>query len=393
MKNEPTPRTDVDDPNYPMRVEHIYEFVISVRQKPERLDAFITKSIVNATRTRVQRAIDQGSVVVNNNATRSNYKVRPADVIRVTVMKPPPLTLIPQDIPLTILFEDEHLLVIDKPSGILAHPGLGNRSGTLVNAVLWHIGFREPIDVLKRREGWYDEEAENETKEEEPSEEIDGSDYEPWGVDDSSVFESKGMRPGIVHRLDKDTTGIMVIGKTYEATQGLAIQFADRTVSRQYVALAWGVVKDDSFLIESEIGRSPKDRKLRAVVERGGKYAGTEVTVLERYGCASLVMCKLKTGRTHQIRVHLSAKRHPLVGDADYGGRELAMNAVFHSFRRMAQIALSLIQRQALHAQSLGFTHPITKVRMTFESPIPPDMQACIDLFREGHTPHASANP
>jgi len=298
-------------------------------------------------------------------------------------MRPPPLQLIPQNIPLTILFEDEHLMVIDKPAGILAHPGLGNRSGTLVNAVLWHLGFREPIDVLKRREGWDDDdEAAESTQETTSNEDAEVSDDQPWGVDEATAFESKGMRPGIVHRLDKDTTGIMVIGKTYEATLGLASQFSNRTVEREYVALAWGVVKEDFQLIEGDIGRSSKDRKLRAIVERGGKYAGTEVTVLERYDFASLVTCKLRTGRTHQIRVHLSAKRHALVGDADYGGREVAFNAVYSAFRRTAQIALTLIQRQALHARLLGFTHPITNERMSFESPIPADMQACIDLFR-----------
>ncbi|MCX6139638.1 MAG: RluA family pseudouridine synthase [Candidatus Kapabacteria bacterium] len=375
-----------EDPNYPTRIEHVYEFIIPARQKPERLDSFITKSILNATRTRVQKAIETGTVTVSGIHEKSNYKIRPGDVIRVTVMKPPPLQLIPQDIPLVVAYEDEHLMVIHKAPGILVHPGLGNRSGTIVNAVLWHLGFREPIDVLKRRESWgEDQEASEETVQLET--ESTGDD-EGFGVEDSEIFDangafdSNGMRPGIVHRLDRDTTGIMVIGKTYEATMDLATQFSDRSVVREYIALAWGVVKDDWRLIEGEIGRSPKDRKLRAIVERGGKYAGTEVTVLERYNCASLVTCKLRTGRTHQIRVHLAANRHPLVGDKDYGGAESALTAIHHTFRRQAQIALTQINRQALHARSLEFTHPITKERLTFTSDIPADMQACIDSLR-----------
>ena len=383
--------TEAEDLNYPTRIEHVYEFVIPARQKPERLDSFITNAILNATRTRVQKSIDAGSVVVNQRHERSNYKIRPGDVIRVTVMKPPPLQLIRQDIPLDIAFEDEHLMVIHKPAGILVHPGLGNRAGTLVNAVLWHLGFREPIDVLKRRESWGEDNVPDgdvtdpDIVAEEPA---IASDDEGFGVEDSVLFDangefdSNGMRPGIVHRLDRDTTGVMVIGKTYEATLSLATQFADRTVGREYIALAWGVVKDDTKLIEGDIGRSPRDRKLRAIVERGGKYAATEVTVLERYACASLITCKLRTGRTHQIRVHLSANKHPLVGDPDYGGAESALTAIHHTFRRQAQIALTKISRQALHARSLAFTHPVTNERMTFESPIPADMQACIDLFR-----------
>ncbi|MBK6761365.1 MAG: RluA family pseudouridine synthase [Ignavibacteria bacterium] len=369
-----------EDPNYPTRIEHVYEFTISPRQKPERLDAFITKSILHATRTRVQKAIETDTVLVNDKPSRANYKVRPGDVIRVTVMKPPPLQLIPQDIPLDIAYEDDHLMVIHKPPGILAHPGLGNRSGTLVNAVLYHLGFREPIDVLKRREGWGDDESNVEGPVTEDQDNV--VDDEEFGLLEDANFDSNGMRPGIVHRLDKDTSGIMVIGKTYEATLGLATQFANRTVSREYIALAWGVIKDDAKLIEGDIGRSPKDRKLRAMVQRGGKYAATEVTVLERYDCATLIACKLRTGRTHQIRVHLTSIRHPLVGDPDYGGRESHLTAIHHTFRKRAQLALTLIKRQALHARLLGFTHPITNERMTFESPIPADMQACIYLLR-----------
>ncbi len=359
------------------RVEHTYEFVITARQRPERLDAFVTKSILHATRTRVQKGIDSGVVTVNGLPSKANYKVRPGDVVRVTVMKQPPLQLIPQDIPLEVLYEDEHLLVINKSAGLLVHPGIGNRDGTLVNAVLWHMGAREPIDVLRRRTSW--DEAES-AEEGEGAPEADED--EVIALEGEGSFDTSGMRPGIVHRLDKDTSGVMVIGKTYESTMALATQFAERTVSREYIALAWGVLKDDERLIEGDIGHSPRDRRLRAIVERGGKYAATEVTVLERYACATLIRCRLRTGRTHQIRVHLAAQRHPLVGDPDYGGRDSALNGIHHSYRRMAQLALASIHRQALHARMLGFTHPVTRERMTFETPMPADMEAAIASLR-----------
>lgn len=375
------PRHNADDPNYPERLEHTYEFVIPSRQKPERLDAFITKSILHATRTRVQKGIDAGIVTVNALPTKANYKIRPGDVIRVTVMKPPPLELIPQDIPLEVLYEDGVLMVINKAPGILVHPGLGNRSGTLVNAVLWHLGYREALAVLKRRESWGDDDQ--------SSDEDEAGQFTIGGEEDVDI---SGMRPGIVHRLDRDTSGVMVIGKTYDVTMALATQFAERTVSREYIALAWGVIKDDRRLIEGDIGRSPRDRKLRAIVERGGKYAATEVTVLERHECATMIACKLRTGRTHQIRVHLAAQRHPLVGDPDYGGRDAALSAIHHSFKRLGQQLLRCIHRQALHAHTLAFTHPVTGKRMEFSSPLPADMQQCLDLLRASSASASSSD-
>ncbi len=369
--------------------EHVYEFTVSPGQRPERVDAFLTHSILHATRTRVQKAIDAHAVTVNGRPTKANYRIRPNDHIRVTVMRPPPLQLIPQNIPLQVMYEDEHLMVIDKAAGILVHPGLGNRDGTLVNAVLWHLGQREPVRVLKARERWGDSDDDETT--DDPSSEPTDEDN-PWGEQDLGAEEVAGVRPGIVHRLDRDTTGVMVIGKTYPPTMHLATQFAERTVSRQYVALAWGVIADDQRLIESEIGRSPRDRTLRAVVRTGGKYAATEVTVLERFDYATLIACKLRTGRTHQIRVHLSHDKHPLLGDADYGGRERAISALHTAYRKPATVVLGQIHRQALHARMLTFTHPITGERMTFESALPADMQACLDLLRNG-SPHAAAYP
>jgi 23S rRNA pseudouridine1911/1915/1917 synthase len=360
------------------RAEHTYEIIVTPGKKPERLDAYITRSIAMATRTRVQKAIDAGSVLVNGTHQKANYKVKPNDVITVTVMRPPPLQLVPQDIPLDILYEDEYLMVIDKAPGILVHPGLGNRDGTLVNAVLWHLGQRDPIDVLKAREDWGDDEGESDGADE--SEISDES--ELWTTERGLEQETTAIRPGIVHRLDRDTSGVMVIGKTYLATMQLATQFAERTVSRQYVALCWGVLGDDQLLIEGDIGRSPRDRTLRAIVRTGGKYAATEVTVHERFLFASLVTCKLRTGRTHQIRVHLSSRKHPLIGDPDYGGRDSALLALHHAYRQQGGELVKRINRQALHARSLEFTHPITKERLVFESPLPEDMQQCLDLLR-----------
>lgn len=342
------------------RVERIHTFTIPPRQKPERLDAFITHAIEHATRSKVQKAIDAGAVMVNDVVEKANYKVKPGDIITVTTFRMPPLVLIPEDIPLTVLYEDDDLLVLDKQKGILIHPGVGNRTGTMVNALLWHMGQREAVEVNDDR-----------------SDEDDDLSY-----NEADAMRSDDVRPGIVHRLDRDTTGVMVVGKTYQATHHLARQFFERTVHREYVALVWGVVKDDYSVIRTNMGQSTRNRKLQSVVERGGKEAVTECTVLERYTCASLVKLKLRTGRTHQIRVHMAHRRHPVIGDADYGGREQGIASVHHLFRKEAQQALGLLSRQALHARHLTFVHPSLKREMSFETPLPADMQAAVDVMR-----------
>ena len=377
-----------EDPNYPDKIEHVYTLNVPAGQAPERIDAFITRSIEHATRTRVQKAIDRGAVTVNGKPKKSNYKIRPYDTIIVTVLKPPPLQLIPQDLPLVVLYEDDDVLVLDKPAGMAVHPGIGNRIGTLVNAVLWHLGVRDPLTVEKPQVEWDDSEGE-ESDDTDADTDVDGEDEdgdEPiedeLSTTGDEALSSDAIRPGIVHRLDKDTSGVMVVGKTYEATQALSNQFAERTVGRQYVALAWGVVRDDVRVIEGEIGRSSRDRKLMQVVERGGKFSATEVTVVERYDCASLVTCRLHTGRTHQIRVHLTSIHHPLVGDEAYGGRETAFNGVHHLFRQKARAALNAIGRQALHARSLEFDHPKTGKRLSFTSPVPEDFLQAILAVR-----------
>ena len=364
------------DPNYPEKIEHVYTFDIPKGQKPERLDAFITKSIEHATRTRVQKAIDREAVLVNDKPSKSNYKIRPGDKITVTVYKPPPLQLIPEDLPLDVVFEDEHLLVANKPAGMPVHPGFGNRTGTLVNAMLWHAGKRDPLDLLKRREGWGDDEDEDDDVDDD-TEQVD-----ELGKGEEDLLSSAAIRPGVVHRLDKETSGLIVLGKNYRTTMGLSKQFAARTVDRQYIALVWGVIKDDERLIEGNIFRSTRDRRLMSVHERGGKYAATEVTVIERYNCATLISCKLRTGRTHQIRVHLNHIRHPLVGDPDYGGRDAALNGIHHLYRQEAKKALHEIHRQALHARTLAFDHPVTRQRMEFTSELPEDLKTAIFTLR-----------
>lgn len=353
------------------RIEQTHEFAIPSRQKPCRLDVFITQAIEHATRTRVQRAISDGFVTVNGIVEKANYVLKPGDAIKVVTHRPPPLMLVPQDIPLNILYEDEHLLVIDKHAGILAHPGVGNRTGTLVNALLWYLGQREPIELA--------EEA------------ADDDDEDARPPDEHATMRSDAVRPGIIHRLDRDTTGVVVIGKEYNTTHQLTRQFALRTVEREYLALVWGIVPNDHGIIAGNIATSTRNHKLKTVSERGGKEARTEYTVLERYRCATLLRVKLHTGRTHQIRVHMSHNRHPVVGDPDYGGRENVLPSIHHAFRREAQSALGCIQRQALHARSLGFVHPITKQPMRFETEPPADMLAAIAILRDEALREASA--
>jgi 23S rRNA pseudouridine1911/1915/1917 synthase len=381
------------DPQHPDRIEQTSTFVIPAKQKPERIDAFLTHAIEHATRTRVQRAIDAAAVLVNGQPTRANYKIKAGDVITVTVMRQPPLQLIPEEIALNIIFEDDDLIVIDKPAGILTHPGIGNRTGTLVNAMLWHLGVREAIDVVDVRERKRQDDEDLDEEFEEGFEDVtDDDDLEPLEPPEPippsphppipPSFDSDPIRPGVVHRLDRDTTGLMVFGKNYKTTLGLAQQFKARTVHREYVTLVWGRVKEDHGVIEGNIGRSTRNRKLMSVVERGGKHAATEFTVLERYDMATLIRCKLRTGRTHQIRVHWSSRKHPVLGDNEYGGRDAAVTALHHAFRRSAAVILSQMPRQALHARTLGFKHPVTGQQLDFSSNMPSDMQAVIDLLR-----------
>ncbi len=331
-----------------------YEYHLTDGYQAERLDVYLTYRIRNATRTKVQRAISEGYVSVNGSTKiKASYKIRPGDHIVCRLMKPPPIELIPEDIPLQILYEDDDVLVIDKEAGMVVHPGFGNRNGTLVNAVLYHMGVRE-TRVLERED---DDDA-------------------------SMIYSDAAIRPGIVHRLDRETSGVMVISKKEHIHARLAEQFARRTTRREYIALAWGVFSEDEGTIEGNIGRSTRDRKIMAVLKRDGKPARTDYTVLERFEFATLIRCKLHTGRTHQIRVHCAHIGHPLFGDPTYGGREVHAGPRTRRHRQTVKNLLELMPRQALHARTLGFMHPGKNAQMDFESPLPADMNALLERLR-----------
>lgn len=321
--------------------EH-FKIVVDKGQAPVRLDKFLTTRIQNATRTKVQYAAEAGNVLVNGKAEKSSYKIKPSDNISIVLPHPPHINeLVPEDIPLNIVYEDDHLLIVNKEPGMVVHPGHGNYTGTLVNALAWHLK-------------------------------------------DNPMFSSGEMRPGLVHRIDKDTSGILVVAKTEIAMNKLASQFFNRTSDRRYIALVWGELKEDDGTITGNIGRSPKDRRMMSVYEDGleGKHAVTHWKVLEKLGYVTLVECKLETGRTHQIRAHFKYIKHPLFNDATYGGDEILKGTTFTKYKQYIQNCFKILPRQALHAKSLSFDHPATGIRMSFDSPLPADMQIVIDKWR-----------
>lgn len=343
---------------YPEYVEKIVELTVSRGQEPVRLDLYITHAIANATRNKVQSAIEDEQVSVNGVIRKGSYKVKPGDVITCVFMRPPPLELLPENIPLEVVYEDAYLLVINKPAGLVVHPGFGNRYGTLVNAVLWHMGYREAIPLT----GIEDPEDDNE-------DEMPSDDFL-----DAVISKDDSLRPGIVHRLDKDTSGLMVVSKQSSITPQLTKQFADRTVQREYMALTWGIVKKDHDIIESLLAPSPRNRKIFAVSGKEGKLAKTEYRTRSRGPFASLLQIKLHTGRTHQIRVHCSHMHHPLIGDSSYGGNVIAYSGIHsQSMRKRALECLENMQRQALHARMLGFQHPVTMQHLLFIQSPPND--------------------
>lgn len=329
--------------------EH-HRVVCDPKQSPVRLDKFLFDRLANTSRSRVQAAAKEGNVLVNGRAEKPSYKVKPGDVISVVLPYPQrEVELLPEDIPLSILHEDADLIVIDKPAGLVVHPGHGNWTGTLVNALLHHFG------------------------------ELPSSPGQPT------------PRPGLVHRLDKDTSGVMVVGKTEEALAHLARQFFDRTSSRTYHALVWGDFAEDEGTIEGHIGRSPKDRTVQHVFPEGdqGKPAVTHWRVLERFTYVTLVECRLETGRTHQIRAHMRWIGHPLFNDATYGGDRVLKGTTFTKYRQFVENCFAACPRQALHARTLGFAHPRTGRHMEFESPLPDDIRQVLDRWRN----YVSANP
>jgi 23S rRNA pseudouridine1911/1915/1917 synthase len=298
--------------------------------------------IENATRTKIQQAAEAGNILVNDKPVKSNYKVKPFDVISILMAHPPRVTEIaPENIPLDVVYEDDQLVVINKQAGLVVHPGFGNYSGTLVNALMFHF-------------------------------------------QDLPLFNENSPRPGLVHRLDKDTTGIMVVAKNEVALAKLAKQFFDRTTQRSYIALVWGDFTEDTGRIEGFIGRNIRDRKQMDVFdsEEMGKYAVTHYKVLERFGYVTLVECKLETGRTHQIRVHFKHIGHPLFCDELYGGKKILKGTTFSKYKQFIENNFELLNRQALHAKSLGFVHPVNGQTLFFDSEIAPDMSKVIEKWR-----------
>ncbi len=321
--------------------EH-YRFVTDPGQKQLRIDKFLVSRIENASRSKIQEAAAAGNIRVNNVSVKPNYKIKPNDTISIVMEYPRrEIEIIPEDIPLNIHYEDEHLMVINKNPGMVVHPGHGNYTGTLVNALAWHLK-------------------------------------------DLPLFNAQDPRPGLVHRIDKDTSGLLVIAKTEQAKNHLARQFFEKTTERSYVAIVWGAMEEEEGTITGHIGRSLKDRMQMRVYPDGetGKHAVTHYKVLERLGYVTLVQCVLETGRTHQIRAHMKYIGHTLFNDTRYGGNEILKGTTFSKYKQFVQNCFKELPRQALHAKSLGFVHPHTGEMMRFDTDIPEDMVRCIEKWR-----------
>ncbi|MCP9751355.1 RluA family pseudouridine synthase [Ferruginibacter sp. HRS2-29] len=328
--------------------EELYErlsMVIDRGQEPLRIDKFLMQRIEGATRNKIQQAIENEMVLVNEKPIKNNYKVKSGDkVIVYETASPESSDIIPQDIPLNIVYEDDDLFVIDKPVGMVVHPGSGNPDGTLINAVAYYIKTNYP--------------------------EID---------------ESELPRYGLVHRIDKNTSGLLVMAKKQKVMSDLAKQFFNHTVHRRYVALVWGNFEEEQGTIEAHVGRHQRFRKLFTTYPDGdhGKDAITHYKVLENFNYVTLVECRLETGRTHQIRVHMQSIGHPLFNDDFYGGDRIVKGTIYTKYKQFVDNCFALCPRQALHAKELGFKHPVTGKDMFFESAIPEDMSSVIEKWRK----------
>lgn len=321
--------------------EH-FRMVVDKGQGMLRIDKFLVNRIENATRTKIQAAADAGSVLVNEKPVKSSYKIKPLDVISIVLPTPPKDTeIVPEDIPLNILFEDKDVLLVNKVPGMVVHPGYNNTSGTLVNALAWHLKGNE-------------------------------------------FMEENNIRPGLVHRIDKNTSGILVIAKNEVAMTHLAKQFFDHSIERSYQALVWGDLAQDEGTITGFIGRSAKDRKVFQLFDdpEKGKWSVTHYKVLERIGYVTLIECRLETGRTHQIRVHLKSIGHPIFSDNTYGGDYAVKGTTFTRYKQFVDNCFALMPRQGLHAKSLGFVHPSTKKKVFFDSDLPEDFTSVLDKWR-----------
>ena len=321
--------------------EH-FRVVVDKGQSQVRVDKYLFERLVNSSRNRIQKAADAGLIMANGKPVKSSYKVKPCDVLTVMMDRPRyDNDIIPEDIPLDIVYEDNDLMVINKPAGLVVHPGCGNYHGTLVNAIAWHLK-------------------------------------------DNPRYDPNDPQVGLVHRIDKDTSGLLVVAKTPDAKTHLGLQFYNKTTRRKYNALVWGVVENNEGTIEGNIGRNPRDRMQMAVLSdpAQGKHAVTHYRVLERLGYVTLVECVLETGRTHQIRVHMKHIGHTLFNDERYGGNEILKGTHFSKYKQFVNNCFETCPRQALHAMTLGFVHPRTGEEMFFTSPLPEDMTNLIDKWR-----------
>ena len=320
--------------------EH-FSFQVDKGQSPLRIDKYLMNFVENATRTKIQAAAKNGSIEVNGNVVKSNYKVKPNDNIKVKFEYPPHENLlIAENIDLDIVYEDDDLVVVNKPAGMVVHPGHGNYSGTLINGLIYHF---------------------------------------------ENLPKNSSNRPGLVHRLDKDTSGLLVVAKNDNSMVHLSNQFANKTSKREYIAMVWGNVKDDSGRIENYIGRNPKNRLQNMVLHEdnsvNGKIAITNFEVLSRMNYVSLLKCVLETGRTHQIRVHMKHIGHTIFNDDRYGGDSILKGTTFTKYKQFVDNCFKLLPRQALHAKTLGFTHPTSGKFLEFDSDLPTDFKSCIEKW------------
>ena len=322
--------------------EH-YRITVEKGKTPLRIDKYLMSRIENSSRNRLQNACDADCILVNGKPVRSSYKVKPADEIVIVLPEPVrEFEVIPQNIPIDIIFEDEDIIIVNKPPGLVVHPAYGHYSGTLVNALAYHFQNLPQNPTMMHR-------------------------------------------PGLVHRIDKNTSGLLVIAKTELAMNALAKEFFDRTIHRNYLALVWGDFKTESGTVTGNIGRNLKDRKVMDVFPDGeyGKHAVTHYEVVERFGYVTLIKCKLETGRTHQIRVHMKHIGHPIFNDNEYGGDKILKGTTFTKYKQFVENCFEMIPRQALHAATIGFIHPRSRKEIFFESKLAPDFEAVLAKWRK----------
>ena len=340
------PHEDDDETLSPDEIDQLHErfrFTADKNQSLLRIDKFLIDRITHTSRNRIQLAAEAGCIWVNGKPVKSAYRIKPMDIVTVMMERPPyEFEIIPENIPLNSVYEDEVLLVVNKPAGLVVHPGHGNYQGTLVNALAWYLR-------------------------------------------NDPMFDPKDQRVGLIHRIDKDTSGLLVIAKRPEAKTNLSLQFFNKTTERKYIAFVWGIPKDDKGRIEGNIGRDLHNRMVMAVYptdEEQGKSAVTHYQVIEKFGYVSTVECRLETGRTHQIRAHLKHIGHPVFNDEKYGGSVVLKGLPSAKYKQFIHNCFQICPRQALHAKTLGFTHPATGEKMFFDSELPDDMKQLMERWR-----------